>query len=127
MTFDNIIDARVIMARLESEGIDCIWFDEHIVTSSSHFYIKVYEEDLEQATKIVEEINATPHIDEKGVEILCPKCNSADIYSGFTTLSDLKRVLAMITAFIFSILPIYHNRAYKCKSCNAEFKLRVKQ
>lgn len=132
MTFNTAIDARILMARLESEGIECILFDEHTVGTNpllnfavGGIKLKIHEEDLQQATRIVKEINSTPYTDENDVEIACPHCNSTDIYSGFATMSDFRSVLAMVLAFICVVLPIHQSRAYKCKSCNAEFKLKV--
>ena len=131
---DNAIDAHILSARLESEGIECFIYDEHIVTQNpllnqavGGIKVKVYEKDVERSKAILKEISETPYLDEEDKVILCPNCASKNITSGFRSMKGIRGVVSMFIAFILTVFPIYTNYVYRCNDCYEEFKLKAKK
>ena len=128
-TFDNLTEAHLIKARLESENITCFLFDEHVVGLNPLFSVtiggiklKVNQFDLEKATKILEASVKSTLTDAQGEVVKCPKCKSVDIYSGFRSMKETKGILSAMVSFLFMVFPIYYRTVYRCKSCEHEFK-----
>lgn len=128
-TFDNSINAHILKAALEAEGIECFIIDENIVTLNPLYNfavggikLKVLEGDKEKAIGVLIKIENTPYLDEKEQVIKCPSCNSTELYTDFKSMKGAKGILSVITSFLFTIFPIYFNSVYKCKKCNKEFK-----
>jgi hypothetical protein len=128
-TFDNSIDAHILKSKLESEGVDCYLFDEHL----THLYpiynvtlggikLKINEFDTQKVIALLNEIDNTPLTDNNGDIIKCASCNSLDFYSGFKSMSGFKGVLSAIVAFALTLYPLYYKTVYKCKNCGNEFK-----
>lgn len=127
--FDTAISAHIIKNRLESDGIDCHIFDENIVTLNpllnfavGGIRLQVAEEDFEKATRVLNEIDENPFTDDQDDNIVCPNCNSTNLYSDFKSMKDPKGVIAVIVAFLFSVFPLYSKSVYKCKECDTEFE-----
>lgn len=127
-TFDNAIEARIIMARLENEGIVCYLFDENIVTINPLFNqlvggikLKINSFDAETANQILLEIQNSPVTNEQNEIIVCPKCNSSELFIGFKSMKSLKGIISGIITILFGIFPIYYKSVYRCKVCGNEF------
>ena len=132
-TFNTELDARIFMLRLEGEGIECFLFDDNIVGVNPLFNIavggvkiKVKQTDVTLVQEIIQDIQLSPYTDEKGEMICCPNCGSIDIMNDVATLSNFKNILAMFTAFVFSVFPIYRNTVFRCNQCATEFKTKVR-
>ena len=133
-TFENAIDAHMLSSRLESEGIVCFIFDENINNLNPLYSVTVggvklniKSTDVAKALAILEEIEQTDFVDENDKVIACPKCHSTDLYSGFRSVKGTKGFLAIIALFFslaFSLFPIYSKTVYRCKACDAEFKVK---
>ncbi len=128
-TFQNSIDAHILMSRLENEDIKCFIFDENVVTLNPLYSVavggiklKINESDFERAKIVISDIEGTPFTDDNNVAKICPKCKSTDLYSGFNTIKDVKSFLAFIISFILYIFPFYLKKVYRCKQCGTEFK-----
>ena len=128
-TFDNSIDAHILKARLENEGIDCYLFDENIVSLNPLYNItvggiklKINETNLCKAQEIILEIENTPLTNQKEEVIHCPNCHSTNLYLNHRSMKGISGILSAILAFILSIFPIYFKTVYRCKDCNFEFK-----
>ena len=128
-TYDNAIDLYILKARLESEGIECLVTDEHIMTVNPLYNIavggiklKVREKDVDRSLEIMREIQSTPIVDEKEKEISCPDCGSLNIESGHRSLKGIKGIVSGLFSFFFMIFPVYMDRLYKCQDCDMEFK-----
>ena len=126
--FDTAIEAHILENKLEGEGIRCYIFDENIVTLNpllnfavGGIRLQVNKEDLEQAKAVLQEIDDQPYTDNTEQIITCPNCGSTKLYSDFKSMKDAKGVLAMITAFLFSVFPLYAKSVFKCKDCDTEF------
>lgn len=81
-TFPEAMEAHIYRNRLESEGIPCVLADEHIVSNQPWHSIayggiklRVRQQDLEQASAIIDEIRGIPHLEANR----CPVCHSDKI------------------------------------------------
>ncbi|ADY50878.1 hypothetical protein Pedsa_0293 [Pseudopedobacter saltans DSM 12145] len=127
--FDNSIEAHILKSRLESEGIDCFIFDDHMVSLNPLYNVtlggiklKVGGSDVERANTIIEQVDNVKSLDDNGKIIKCPNCDSTDLYTGYKSMRGTKGVLSAIVSFLFMVFPIYYKTVYKCKTCGEEFK-----
>lgn len=132
-TFDKAIDAHILKARLEDEGIECFIYDENIVTVNPLYTLavggiklKINESDIEKANSILSEIDSTPFTDNNNDAIKCPRCKSTNLISDFKSMNNIGSIFATIIAFIYIVIPFYMKSVYKCKNCDCEFKLDAK-
>jgi DNA-directed RNA polymerase subunit RPC12/RpoP len=126
-------EAQIIKGRLESEGIqvflsDNLTIDTDPLVSNAigGVKLKVLSHQAQEAENILKSINKYSTNDE-GNPINCPNCNSEKIEL-FSTVKDLKSLLALIFAFITNIfvstLPFYSRHKYRCEDCKTEFDLK---
>ncbi len=127
-TFDNSIDAHILMARLEDEEIECFLVDDNIVSiypllnfTVGGIKLKVLEDDLVRSIEILKEIEETPFKDSNNELIKCPKCDSTNLVSGFKSVKNIKGLLAIIVSFLFTVFPLYYKEVFRCKNCDTEF------
>ena len=127
--FDNPVDLHLLRSKLDSEGIHCFVFDEHIVSLNPLFSnsvggikLKVAEKDEEIVRSILQELKDAPNLDENNQTIACPKCASTDLYINYRSMKGYKGLLSMATMFLFTAFPFYFKNVYKCKSCGTEFR-----
>jgi len=127
--FDNPIEAHILKTKLESEEIQCYLFDENTVSINPLYNItvggiklKIDENNLSKAQKIINDIENKPFTDENEKVIVCPNCQSKNFYSGYKSMKGLRGVLSIIITFLFGVYPIYFKTVYKCKDCDTEFK-----
>lgn len=126
--FDNSIDAHILKIKLESEGITCFLFDEHIVTMNALYSnlvggikLKVNEEDFIFAKNVLFDLNETPYTDENNQAIVCPKCASTRLESGYRSYKNVGGVISAIFSFLLTIFPVYSKAVYRCTECGHEF------
>jgi hypothetical protein len=127
-TFDNAIDAHMVCSKLESEGIQTFLFDENIISLNPLYNnmiggikLKIAEDDLDQATKILTAMDASPLTDENDNVITCPKCNSQKVTPGHRSIKSFGGVIAFIISIAFLVFPFYKSMK-KCENCGFEFK-----
>lgn len=128
-TFDNVIGAHILQARLEDEGITAHIHDDNIMTMNpllniavGGVKIRVDEPDVEKALKIIAEIDNAPMTNEQDETIICPKCQSTELYSDFKSINSFGSAFSWAASVMFGFLPVYKNRLYRCKKCETEFK-----
>lgn len=128
-TFDNSIDAHILKAKLEGEGVHCYLFDENTIginplyaNALGGIKLKIDELDLELATAIYESIQKTPYTDEDGIEITCPRCDSSKLETGFNSTDGFGAILSGLASIMLMIFPLYRKSIYKCQECGCEFK-----
>ncbi|MNE14291.1 hypothetical protein D3C80_1071640 [compost metagenome] len=126
--FENAIEAHILKTKLESEGIPAIVVDENVMTLNPFYNIavggvklQIRDEDFEKANAILTEIKQTPITDDNGRTLNCPKCGSANLYTGFKTASNAKGFWAFILSFLYLVFPIHYKSVYRCKDCGNEF------
>lgn len=127
-TFDTAMDANLLKSRLESEGIMCFLFDENTLTmqpllgmAMGGIKLKVAKSELERALHIVEQLDSEPWRKEDNTILTCPRCDSADLYSGFRTFEGITGAMNFLLAILFFVWP-FHSTRYRCKQCGKEFK-----
>lgn len=128
-TFDNAIDAHILKARLEGEGVRCYIFDEHIVTlnplyslSVGGIKLKIDESDLELARLILADIRNTPFTTEEDMVIVCPRCQSDKLISGYRSFRGVDGFFSALFSLLLSVFPLYYRSVYKCTRCGKEFR-----
>ena len=128
-TFDNSIDAHILKAKFESEGIPCYLFDEHIISVNPLYSqlvggikLKINEEDVIYAKNVLYEIQETPYTTEKGDAIHCPKCNSTHLEAGKMPTKGIFAQLIYLLSLLLFIFPFNWKKVYICLDCGEEFK-----
>lgn len=128
-TFDNAMDAHILKAAIEAEGISCYLFDENIVTLNPLFNItvggiklSVATSDFESAMKVLSEIEARPYLDENEAIIQCPSCASTAIEMDVLALKSTWTFISVLISLVSFIYPIHSKRVNRCKVCQTEFK-----
>jgi rubredoxin len=129
ISFTRPEEAHMVKSILESEGEGCLIANENLVNldiflsqAMGGVQLWVKEEDLEQATKILNEaeLNETPDSEAvvgKEESLACPQCESKDTFleKGPTTLTKV--------FFFFGIpLPFFKNN-WKCRKCGRMWKV----
>lgn len=127
-SFEVAIEAHLLKGKIESEGIDCFIFDEHMVTTNplwsysiGGIKLKVNEADYEEAMLIVNDFFNSPVINENNEVLKCPNCESTELYVGFKSFKSFGGVVSAIFTFLMTLYPVHYNSVYKCKKCNHEF------
>jgi len=130
-TFDQSYKAHIVRGKLSIEGIESYLFDEHIYNLDPLYNIaiggiklKIKKEDEQKALELISELDNIKSTDIQGQIILCPKCNSDEIYSGYKSIKSIKSIFAFVISLIFSAFPFYYDILYKCKICGNEFKIK---
>ena len=121
-SFDNYMDAHIIMGRLEEESIRCWLKDETTVTVTPYLSnalggikIMVVKDQYERAFTILQEINA-----QKRAKYKCPVCGSSDIEL-ITTPRKPSTWLGALGGLIFGDYPLSVSKIWRCFNCHAEF------
>lgn len=127
--FSNAMEAHILKAALEGQGITCYLFDENIVSMNPLYSnvvggikLKVASEDKEIALQVLKEIDETPYTDNDDHVIKCPKCLSTNIVAGHQTARGWLPKLWFFIAISIGIFPLNHKRVYRCKDCDTEFQ-----
>ncbi len=129
-TFDNTIDAHILMARLENEGVPCFLVDDNLVSINPMYAhvvggikLKIHEADQDKAIAVLRDIEQTEITNDAGEIIMCPVCNSTEYYTNFKSVNDVGSFLSVVFSFICGVIPFYVKNVYRCKKCNHEFKI----
>lgn len=127
--FQYSSEAQIIKGRLEAEGIpvflsDNLTIDTDPLVSNAigGVKLKVLSQDALKAQHILETINKYS-IDNDGNAINCPNCGGTKI-SVYSTINDLKSLVAFVIGFIFATLPFHTRHKYRCEDCKTEFNLK---
>lgn len=120
-SFDNYIDANIMLAKLEQEGVHCFLRDEYTVTidpilSNAVGGIKlvVPVAEREEAMTLLQQFDA-----ERKEHLRCPSCHSHNI----EYISNPKRSGNWLTALLSFSLTSYAlsgKKVYHCFDCGFE-------
>lgn len=123
------MDAHILKAAIEAEGITCYLFDENIMTLNPLFNItvggiklSVATNDFEAAKKILTAIYSRPFLDENDAIIQCPTCASTSISMEVLALKSTWTFISVFISLISFIYPIHSKRVNRCNDCQTEFK-----
>lgn len=122
-SFNNYIDAHIVMGRLEEDGINCWLKDENTVTidpiltnAVGGIKIMVYAAQAERAKKIIETIAA-----EKKQRQACPFCGSHNI-EYVSTPKKVGNWLSVLFGLFWSNFAMPVETTYHCFDCGKEFE-----
>ena len=127
--FDNPIEANILKARLEMEGVDVFLFDEHTVGLNPLYNItvggikmKINQDDFLIAQKILEQIDETPLTNDQDEVVKCPRCGSTNFYEHFKSMKSKTGIAAAVLSFFTGTYPLYYDNVFRCKDCEKEWK-----
>jgi len=122
-TFDNYIDANLMLGRLEEAGINCWLKDEQTVTLNpilgnaiGGIKLMVAEDDIDRSTEI---LNALKEIKRKS--FACPNCGSHNI-EYITTNRKPTNVISSILTWMLGNYAIGIKQVWHCFDCHEEFE-----
>lgn len=126
--FYTSVKAHLVKTRLESEQIECYLFDENINSLNMAYSmavggikLKIKDTDVNRAEELIKDFESLEVIDDENNKVKCPKCNSNEFYSGYTSLRSLKGILSAILSLFLVVIPFYCKFVYKCTKCGYEF------
>jgi hypothetical protein len=122
-TFDNYINAHLMMGRLEEAGINCWLKDEQTVTLNpilgnaiGGIKLMVDKNDIDKSIEI---LNALKEIKRKS--FACPNCGSHNI-EYITTNRKPGNVITSILTWMLGNYAIGIKQIWHCFDCNEEFE-----
>jgi hypothetical protein len=124
-TCNDVMEANLIKAQLESYGIECFITNSNFSTLMPVFnnmwggMVKVYV--MESNEKLAGELlegNET-----KTNQVACPECHSVNVKYGFGKNRILK-IFSVILSVLATVPPGTNLYTYHCKDCGTEFKLK---
>lgn len=120
-SFDNYIDANIILAKLQQEGVSCFLRDEYTVTidpiltnAIGGIKLVVPEQEVHAAKKYLDQFDA-----EKRAHLKCPACHSHNI----EYISNPKKSgnwLSALLSFSFASYAVSIKKTYHCFDCGYE-------
>jgi hypothetical protein len=123
------MEAQLMKARLESEGIYVLLLDEHRSSASPVHHLagggvklQVWDRDIEKAGKIIQESISESSTSDS--EVNCPKCGSYDVRFGMRSLRSPKGMLSLLVAILTlgaGIIFLF-SKVHTCNNCLNEFK-----
>ena len=121
-SFENYIDAHIILGRMEEEGIKCWLKDENTVTVTPFFNnavggikLMVDKTQLEKANELLNQFQQ-----EKKSKLACPHCGSHNIE--LITSGKPLNLLGAISTWLAGNYAISAKNVWHCFNCNKEFK-----
>ena len=122
-SFNNYMDAHLLMAKLESEEIDCWLQDENTVTVNpiwtnavGGIKLMVKKEDVLRAVEIFKETE-----NKRKLAVECPKCKSHNVEYVSSPRKAANWFSAILTFFL-SDYALSVEKVYHCFDCCHEFK-----
>lgn len=123
-SFSGAIAARIIVSRLEAEGIDCFLQDE--LTVQTNWYLSnavggvklfVKEEQVANALQLIKEGGYGDQFDEnllldENEHVNCPKCGSDKIHR-----RELNKTAIGLSLLLFGLPLIFISKKYECENC----------
>ena len=118
-SFNNYIDANIVLGKLQSEGINCWLKDENLVTTiplwataTGGIKLMVANNQLEEAKNLLVDFE-----NERRKHFSCPKCGSNEI----EFVREPANWLSVALGFLFFsyAMPV---KTWHCFKCGAEFK-----
>lgn len=121
-SFNNYIDAHIILGRLKDAGIEC-WLRNEATTTiipiwtnaTGGIQLMVKKEHFQRAGRLLQRIE-----EEKKINRLCPDCFSHNVEFINTMRKPVNWLSAIVTFFLgdFAMMP---EQRYHCFHCGAEF------
>lgn len=121
-SFNNYIDAHIVLGRLKDAGIDC-WLRNEATTTIIPIWttaiggiqLMVKREQFHRAGELLKRME-----EEKKVNRLCPYCFSHQV-EYINTMRKPVNWLSAIVTFFLGDLALMPSQRYHCFHCHAEF------
>jgi hypothetical protein len=121
-SFDNYIEANIVLSRLRQEGINCHLKDENIITidpllspAIGGMKLMVFEQDLKRAWDLMEEAE-TAYLKS----IPCPICKKHSLKITFRA-EKAKSMWGALASMLLKGQQIEIKKTYNCGSCGYDF------
>lgn len=121
-SFDNYIEANIILSRLEQEDIICWLKDENTVTidpiltnAIGGIKLMVPESQVSRARELLQQFRT-----EKQSIVRCPQCSSSNVEL-VTTPRKASNWIGAIVGFLTMNLALSGDKVYHCFNCGFEF------
>jgi ribosomal protein L37AE/L43A len=121
-SFDNYIDAHILLGRMEEEGIRCWLKDENTVTVTPFFNnavggikLMVDKTQLEKASELLDQFQQ-----QKRSRLTCPLCGSHNIE--LVAARKPLNLLGPIATWLTGSYAISTENVWHCFNCDKEFK-----
>ncbi|MBX3256507.1 MAG: DUF2007 domain-containing protein [Chitinophagaceae bacterium] len=122
-SFDNYIEANIVLGKLQNEGIEAFLKDEYTVTidpiltnAIGGIKLTVMEQDAEEARRLMQVFAA-----EKRALLECPFCSSHNVeYISNPTRSG--NWLSALVSFFVSSYAVSIEKTYHCFNCGRDFE-----
>jgi len=143
-TFNQVMEAHLSKARLESGGIECFLADEYIVIMNWLYSdavggvkLRVKASDVQRAVEILRQEPASTDSGFAKDGPCCPECHSSDVHyekywcrSVFISLILLAAfiswiLLAILVSWILLTVPFpFLKRKWRCRECGYQWKVQ---
>lgn len=121
-SFDNYIEANIVLGKLQNEGIQAFLRDEYTVTidpfltnALGGIKLTVMERDADEARKML-----ALFVAEKRAWLECPSCHSHNV-EYISNPAKSGNWLAAILSFSISSYAVSVKKNYHCFNCGADF------
>lgn len=122
-TFDNYIDANILLGRLMNENINCWLKDENTSTIApiwnqaiGGIKLMVVKSQAERAIALLKEYKQ-----DSQARSLCPNCGSSNV-EFISTPRKASNWFSAILGFLFGSYAVTVDKVYHCFNCNHEFE-----
>lgn len=122
-SFNNYIEANIVLKMLQDAGINCHLKDEHtitIVNLSAGMQLMVYHTQVERAIEIINDAE-----EQFLKSVACPNCGNRTLEMKMVSV-DLKpqlgSFLSMLSKWLSKEGTMVNMKNYHCTHCNAVFE-----
>lgn len=122
-SFDNYIEANIVLGMLQDAGINCHLKDEHIITidpllspAIGGMKLMVHESHVKRAWEVMEAAEK-----KYLATIPCPICKKHTLET-ITLTKRYKTLLGALGSMFLTGQPVQVKKQYRCKSCGYDFK-----
>lgn len=125
--FDDPIEANLLAARLESNGIDCFLENENIVAMDrllsnavGGIRLIILKSDLERTLEVLKVGQIGQAANDELLK--CPSCGSTDLLLGQKSMRGVKGLIGFIVSLFTFSYPLYYKVHKICNSCGERFE-----
>ena len=122
-SFNNYVDAHIVLGRLKNEGINCWLKNENTTTimpiwttAIGGIQLMVNAAQQEKAAYVLDAIE-----EERKENMACPKCNSRDV-EYINTMRKPVNWLSAATSFLLGDYAVMPEQRYHCFNCGEEWE-----
>ena len=121
-SFDNYIEANILLGKLQEEGITCFLRDEFTITvdpiltnALGGIKLEVPEDQTEEARKLLEQFD-----EERRALLICPACGSTEV-EYISNPSKSGNWISNVISYLFSGYSVSIRKTYHCFHCGNDF------